>query len=245
MNSDLTPNEKKSLLEKNANRVSAEVVKEPWQQVMIKPFFEGNQYFLFITETYTDVRYVGSPPESIGKFGADTDNWVWPRHTGDFSVFRIYAGPDNLPADYSPDNKPLKPKHFLPISLDGIDEGDFTLVYGFPGQTEFYLPSFALAQTVDVVNPARIAIRDISLSIMKKHMQSSEEIRLAYSTKYNGIANYWKKYIGQVEGIKKTGAINEKQKQEIEFNSLLQKNKKLQSTYGDILSKLEALVYGS
>lgn len=106
-----------------------------------RSFFEGNQYFLFVTETYNDVRYVGSPPESIGKFGADTDNWVWPRHTGDFSVFRIYAGPDNKPAEYSPDNKPLKPKHFFPISLDGIEEGDFTLVFDFRvARINTYLP---------------------------------------------------------------------------------------------------------
>src|SRR5690606_7692217 len=136
--------ERQRQLELNMQAVRTATARESYQDVMIRSFFEGNQYFLFVTETYNDVRYVGSPPESIGKFGADTDNWVWPRHTGDFALFRIYAGPDNKPAEYSPDNKPFQPRHFFPISLDGIDEGDFTLVFGFPGRTFQYLPSFAV-----------------------------------------------------------------------------------------------------
>ncbi len=238
---DIPLAERQSQIDQNLNQIKASTTLETWQDIIIKPFFEGNQYFLFVTETYNDVRYVGSPPESIGKFGADTDNWVWPRHTGDFSVFRIYAGPDNKPAAYSPENKPLKPKHFLPVSLDGIDEGDFTLVYGFPGSTDQYLPSFALEQMVEIVNPATIAVRDISLKIMEKHMRTGEEIRLAYSPKFNGISNYWKKYKGQVEGIESTGAIEIKRQQEKEFTTLLQKNKKLNNAYGEILPKMDVL----
>src|SRR5690606_686482 len=134
----------------------SETQRESYQDILIRPFFEGNQYFLFVTETYRDVRLVGAPPASIGKFGADTDNWVWPRHTGDFSVFRIYAGPDNKPAEYSPENLPLRPRHFLPVSLDGASADDCTLVFGFPGRTGEYLPSPAMKQRMHVLNAIRL-----------------------------------------------------------------------------------------
>jgi hypothetical protein len=238
---DMDPKEKQSLLDKNLNTIRQNAQKESWQEVFVRSFFEGNQYFLFVTETYKDVRYVGSPPESIGKFGADTDNWVWPRHTGDFSVFRIYAGPDNKPAEYSPDNKPLKPRHFFPVSIDGVDEGDFTLVFGFPGRTYQYLPSYAIAQTADIIDPTRIGVRDISLGIMNKHMRNSEDVRLAYSAKYAGISNSWKKWIGEVLGLKSKNAVKEKEKQEAEFATLVRKDKQLRSKYENLLPQLKAL----
>ena len=237
----MDPAQKQAAIDRNLTIAKQNAARESWQDVFTRSFFEGNQYFLFVTETYNDVRYVGSPPESIGKFGADTDNWVWPRHTGDFSVFRIYAGPDNKPAEYSPDNKPLKPKHFFPISLDGIEEGDFTLVFGFPGRTNQYLPSFAVEQTVDIIDPARIGVRDISLGIMDKHMRADEDIRLAYSAKYAGISNSWKKWIGEVLGLKSKNAVGVKEAQEGDFTELVRKNKDLKDAYGHLLPDMKLL----
>lgn len=242
INEEMTAAERQTIIDRNLNTQRQNAKKETWQDVLIRSFFEGNQYYLFITETYNDVRYVGSPPESIGKFGADTDNWVWPRHTGDFSVFRIYAGPDNKPADYHPENKPLKPRHFFPISLDGVDEGDFTLVFGFPGRTNQYVPSFGVAQTADIIDPARIGVRDISLGIMDKHMRADPDIRLAYASKYAGLANSWKKWIGEVQGLKSKDAVGIKEKQEATFTTDLAKNKKLNAAYRHVLPELK-MVY--
>ncbi|HNM27029.1 MAG TPA: S46 family peptidase, partial [Saprospiraceae bacterium] len=150
---------------------------------MFKPMYNGNQYYMYVTVTYKDIRLVGAPPSSIGKFGSDTDNWVWPRHTGDFSLFRVYAGKDNRPADYSPDNQPYQPRHFLPVSLDGADEGDFTMVYGFPGTTNEYLPAIAVQQTAEVLDPAKVAIRDRALKIMDGFMRRDPAIKIAYIAK--------------------------------------------------------------
>ena len=190
----------------------------------------------FKTTTYRDIRLVGAPPESIGKFGADTDNWVWPRHTGDFSLFRIYAGPDNLPADYSIDNVPYKPKHFLPISLDGVEEGDFTMVFGFPGRTNEYLPSPAIEQLVETLNPAKISIREKALAIIDKYMRSDEEIRIQYASKFARVANYWKKWIGESQGLTKTKAIDKKQKYEKAFMEALPEG----SSYAGILEEFDS-----
>lgn len=238
---EMSISEKQSQIDRNLKAINESAVKESWQDVFIRPFFEGNQYFLFVTETYKDVRYVGSPPESIGKFGADTDNWVWPRHTGDFSVFRIYAGPDNKPAEYSPDNQPLKPRHFFPISLDGVKEGDFTMVFGFPGRTNQFLPSFAVEQTSSIIDPARIGVRNISLGIMDRHMRQNEDARLAYSSKYAGLANAWKKWIGEVQGLLSKGAVKEKEKCEADFQAIILKDKKLRPKYEHHLPEMKKL----
>ena len=215
----LSPKEQQPMIDRNINMVSLNTQKESYQDVMIKPFFEGNHYYLFVTETYRDIRLVGTPPESIGKFGADTDNWVWPRHTGDFAVFRIYAGPDNKPAEFSNDNVPYKPRHFFPISLDGVDEGDFTLVFGFPGKTNEYLPSYAVDQLVKTIDPARIGVRGLTLGVMDKHMRKSEAIRLAYSSKQAGLSNSYKKWIGEELGLKSKRAVSviEKEEAELEY----------------------------
>jgi hypothetical protein len=235
----MTAAERQSMIDVNSKSATSSIQKESWQEISVKPFYDGLQYYAFVTETYKDVRLVGAPPESIGKFGADTDNWVWPRHTGDFAVFRIYAGPDNKPAEYSADNKPLKPRHYLPISMDGIEEGDFTLVFGFPGKTTQYLPSFAVAQTIDILDPARVGVRNLSLGIMDKHMRQDEGVRLAYSSKYAGLSNSWKKWIGEMQGLKSTRGVAKKEKQEMEFNKKLQSNPAWQAAYGDLLPKMK------
>ncbi len=224
INDRMNLRDRQSQIDKNISRYVEGVELESYQDVFVRPFFNGNQYFAFVTTTYGDIRLVGAPPESIGKFGADTDNWVWPRHTGDFSLFRIYAGPDNLPADYSEDNIPYKPKHYLPISLDGVTAGDFTMVFGFPGSTQEYLPSVAIEQIVEQSNPAKISIRDKALNIVDKYMRSDEKTRLQYSSKFARIANYWKKWIGESTGLKKTRAIAKKKKFEKDFISSLPKD---------------------
>lgn len=213
---------RQSAIDKNLNAIKAGAKKETYQDVLIKPFFDGNQYFLFVTETYKDVRLVGAPPSSIGKFGADTDNWMWPRHTGDFSMFRIYAGKDNLPAEYSKDNVPLKPKHFLPISLDGIAENDFTMVFGFPGRTNEYLPSEAIKLTVEGQDPARVQMRDAALKVIDGFMRKDEQIKIQYATKFASTANAWKKWIGEMQGVKQTKGIERKLGFEKRFQQLAQ-----------------------
>lgn len=230
--------ERQRKIQQNITSLSASLPKESWQENKIRTFYEGNQYILFVTETFSDIRLVGAPPSSIGKFGSDTDNWVWPRHTGDFSLFRIYADKNNRPAAYSKDNVPYVPKHFLPISLDGISEDDFTLVFGYPGRTTEYLPSFAVAQIVNELNPAKIEVRDAALKVEDGFMRKDQTIKIQYASKYASIANYWKKWIGETKGLKKTNAVAVKQKQEKEFTEKVNKAGK-QQQYGNLLPEFE------
>ena len=242
--------ERQSTIDKNIEKLKAATQLADYEDIKIRPFYKGNQYFSFITVTYKDVRLVGTPPESIGKFGADTDNWVWPRHTGDFSLFRIYADANNMPAEYSPDNKPFTPKHHLPISIDGVEADDFTLVFGFPGRTNEYLPSYAIEQMVDVLNPAKIAVRDKALKIVDAEMRADPQIKIQYASKFASIANYWKKWIGEMQGLKSTGAVAKKKGMEKEFQQRLTMNpmgkkhkKKIRKNrnllYGNLLSDFE------
>ncbi|TYB71797.1 S46 family peptidase [Bizionia saleffrena] len=232
--------ERQSAISKNSNTYEATVAKEDWQDTKIKSFYEGNQYFLFVTERFNDIRLVGAPPTSIGKFGSDTDNWVFPRHTGDFSLFRIYADKNNRPAEYSKDNKPYTPKHFLPISLDGVEEGDFTLVFGFPGRTNEYLPSVAIAHITKEFNPSNIEIREGALEVIDAKMQESDEVRIKYASKQARIANAWKKWVGENLGIEKSNAISQRREFEAEFTAAL-KQKALESKYATILPEFEKL----
>ena len=214
--------------------------KEDWQNTKIKSFYKGNQYFLFITERFEDIRLVGAPPSSIGKFGSDTDNWVWPRHTGDFSLFRIYADKNNRPAKYSKDNVPYQPKHYLPVSLDGVEEGDFTLVFGFPGRTNEYLPAVAIEHITQEFNPSNIAIREAALKVIDANMKASDAIRIKYASKQARIANAWKKWIGENLGIKKSDAIAKKRAFEASFTSAM-KAQGLEDRYGHILPEFDRL----
>lgn len=236
---EMTEKERQSVIDKNKEAVKAAFQLKEHEDLMIRPFFKGNQYFAFVTLTYKDVRLVGAPPEMIGKFGSDTDNWVWPRHTGDFSLFRIYAGKDNMPAEYSEDNVPYKPKHFLPISLDGIAPEDFTLVFGFPGSTNEYLPSYAIEQMTDVLNPAKISVRDHALKIVDVEMRNDPAVKIQYASKYARIANYWKKWIGESQGLKTTDGLGRKQKLEKEFIQRIYSKPALKQKYGHILPDFE------
>ncbi len=236
----MTEREKQSTIDKNINALKKTVKKEDWQDVKVRPFYKGNQYFLFITEKFEDVRLVGAPPSSIGKFGSDTDNWVFPRHTGDFSLFRIYADKNNRPAKYSKDNVPYKPKHFLPVSLDGVEEGDFTMVFGFPGRTNEYLPATAIKHITQEFNPSNIAIREAALKEIDAQMKASDAIRIKYASKQARIANSWKKWIGENLGIKKSNAIAQRKAFEETFKKAL-KEKGLEDKYGNILPEFEKL----
>ncbi|WP_298754257.1 S46 family peptidase [uncultured Psychroserpens sp.] len=237
---DMSPRDKQSKIDINRNGVVKATQKEDWQGLKIRPFYKGNQYYLFVTERFEDIRLVGAPPSSIGKFGSDTDNWVWPRHTGDFSMFRIYADKNNRPAKYSKDNVPYKPKHFLPVSLDGIEEGDFTMVFGFPGRTNEYLPAVAVEQITQKVNPSNIAIREAALKVIDANMKADDQIRIQYASKQARIANAWKKWIGENLGIEKSGAVAIKRKFESEFTKAL-KTKGMEVKYGTILPEFDRL----
>ena len=230
--------EKQKKIQENIASVSNSSPKEAWQENKIRTFYDGNQYLLFVTETYKDVRLVGAPPSSIGKFGSDTDNWVWPRHTGDFSLFRIYADKNNRPAAYSADNVPYKPKHFFPISIAGLKENDFTMVMGYPGRTTEYLPSVAVNQIIETLNPAKIEIRDAALKVQDRFMRKSQAIKIQYASKYASVANYWKKWIGETKGLKKSNAVAAKQKLEKEFQAKVIKAGK-QAEYGNLLTDFE------
>lgn len=236
----MTEAEKQSLITKNSNALQKLVTKETWQDTKVKSFYNGNQFFLFITERYNDIRLVGAPPTSIGKFGSDTDNWVFPRHTGDFSMFRIYADKNNKPAEYSKDNVPFTPKHHLPISLDGIEEGDFTMVFGFPGRTDEYLPAVAIEHITKEYNPTNIAIREAALKVIDASMKTSDAVRIKYASKQARIANAWKKWIGENLGIKKSNAISERKAFEATFTKAL-KEKGLEEKYGFILPEFDKL----
>ena len=183
----------------------------------VEALYYGNQYFLFLYREYSDVRLVGAPPSSIGKFGGDTDNWMWPRHTGDFSIFRIYADKDNNPAPYSEENVPYRPKRHFRISLGGVEEGNFTFVYGFPGRTQEYLMSEGVRYISEVSDPHRIALRTMRLDIQKKYMDAGQAVRIQYSSKNAGVANSWKKWQGEVKGIRKMGTVGKKQEYEKAF----------------------------
>jgi len=233
--------DRQSQIDKNIASLKATTKKEKWEEVSVRPFYNGNQYYLYVTQTFSDVRFVGAPPSSIGKFGADTDNWVWPRHTGDFSMFRVYADKDNHPAAYSKDNQPYRPRHFLPISLDGADEGDFTMVYGFPGVTNEYLTEAAVRQIGEVLNPAKIAIRDRALKIMDGFMRQDSAVKIAYISRYASIANAWKKWLGEMQGLKTYKALDKKREYEAEFARRIQQNPEWNIRWKNLLPRLRQL----
>ena len=237
--SGLSEKERQSAIDKNIAALRTTFKKESYQDLLIRPFFDGNKYFLFVTETYRDIRLVGAPPSSIGNFGKDTDNWMWPRHTGDFSMFRIYAGKDNKPAAYSPDNVPYKPKRSLNISLDGGKEGDFTMVFGFPGRTNEYLHSSAIEQIVNVSDPAKIAIRAKALNVIDGFMRKDEGIKIQYAAKYANIANAYKKWQGEILGLTKTNAVAKRKELEAGFEKIVMSKPELNAAYMDLLNKLE------
>ncbi|MDA8956241.1 S46 family peptidase [Flavobacteriales bacterium] len=218
--------------------IVAEATENTHYNARVKGFFGGNDFYLMVYETFTDVRLVGAPPSSIGKYGGDTDNWMWPRHTGDFALLRVYAGADGKPAEFSEDNVPMKPRHHFPISLEGVEDGDFSMIMGFPGSTDRYLSSYGVKQAIDQKNPTIVTIRDRKLSIMKKHMDAKEKVRIQYAAKYAQTANYWKYYIGQTKGLKTMKVYEQKKAIEDKFTTWVNADPQRTEKYGQALTML-------
>lgn len=236
------PAQKQAKIAANIEALKKKTVAGTAYQADIKAFDYGNSYYCLVTEIFLDVRLVGTPPNSIGKFGGDTDNWVWPRHTGDFSVFRIYAGKDNKPAAYSKDNVPYTPLHFLPIAAGERIPGEFTMVYGFPGTTEQHLVSTQIKHIIEKERPARISMREKSLSVIDAGMRSSDAIRIQYAAKQAGIANAYKKWIGQVDGLERLGAVAVKEAAEKEYTDKALANPEWKDSYGTVVEKMKKLI---
>ena len=216
---EATELERDEIVSRISKRLESAAVKEKYQEANVKSFFYGNEYYLFVYEVYPDVRLVINPPLAIGNFGGDTDNWTWPRHTGDFSVFRVYTGPDGKPAKYSKDNIPMVPKHFIPISIKPKKENDFAMIYGYPGRTSRYITSEEVESNYLYINPSIVKIREKKLAIMDNNMKGNDEVRLKYASKYASTANYWKYYIGQNKGIDRNNVIERKKIMEDDFET--------------------------
>ncbi|MGE4288329.1 MAG: S46 family peptidase [Salinivirgaceae bacterium] len=227
------------LVDSVARVINDEATKGSHYNAEVESMFKGNFFYLFVYETFRDIRLVGAPPESIGKFGSDTDNWMWPRHTGDFSIFRIYAGPDGKPADYAEANIPYTPKHFLPISLDGVKMDDFAFIMGYPGSTQRYMTSFELKNTIDFQNPNRAKIRGLKQEIWKEDMDKDTEVRIKYASKHARSANYWKYSIEQNKALKKLKVLEQKQELEANFMQWVNQNEARKAKYGNALKLIE------
>ncbi|MEZ5197590.1 MAG: S46 family peptidase [Bacteroidales bacterium] len=236
---DLTEDERYEKVKAIAKEIEDEARGDSHFKCQVRSFFEGNEYYLFVYEVYEDVRLVGAPPSSIGKFGADTDNWMWPRHTGDFSMFRVYTDKDGNPAEYAEDNIPLKPKHHLPVSVAGVKEGDFSMILGYPGSTERYLTSYGVKMAIDIHNQTVVDIRDVKLKIMMEDMQADPAVRIKYASKYARTANYWKYYIGQTKGLKRLKVYDKKVALENEFTTWVNASDDRKKKYGEALSYIE------
>ena len=239
LSNEMREEEREAIIAATMAQLEKEAVGDTHYEAVVETFFEGNQFFLFVYETFRDVRLVGAPPSSIGKFGGDTDNWMWPRHTGDFSMFRIYCGPDGKPADFSEENVPYHPKHYFPISIKGVEEGDFAMVMGYPGSTDRYATSWGVKETMEIVNPIRVYVRTIKQEIMKADMDASETVDIQYASKYSQSANYWKYSIGQNKGLEALNVIGKKQAIEKDFFNWLQRNAEAKAKYGNALQLIE------
>lgn len=233
--------EKTDLINKNIEALIERETSSSEYEISVSSFFYGNQYILIAKEVFQDVRLVGAPPSSIGKFGADTDNWMWPRHTGDFSIFRVYASKDNKPAEVSEENVPYEPNFHLKVNTAGVQKDDFTMVFGFPGRTQEYLPASEISNTVNKYDPFRVDIRDRILNVLDAKMRVNDETRIQYASKYARISNAWKKWIGEIEGVKATKGIEKKQKLEAEFTKRINANTELKAQYSNVLPVLDSL----
>ena len=240
----LSGDEQTMKIDENIRSIEKEAGENNKYEAVVKPLFCGNQYFVYVYQVYKDVRLVGAPPSAIGKFGGDTDNWMWPRHTGDFSVFRIYADKNNEPAEFSPDNVPYRPKSFFPVSLGGVREDDFIMIFGFPGSTDRYLPSHGVELIMKQSNPDRIKIRQEKLAVLDKHMKKDAGVRIQYASKYAGTSNSWKRWQGEIKGLEKMKAIAQKQAFEERFQKWYAQSDSLKSVYSDLLPRFERLYAG-
>ncbi|MDT8393706.1 MAG: S46 family peptidase [Bacteroidales bacterium] len=239
LNDDMTEEERTEKVNEISSKIEAKAKEDTHYTASVRSFFRGNEYYLFVYEIFRDVRLVGAPPSSIGKFGADTDNWMWPRHTGDFSLFRVYSAPDGSPADYNEENIPLKPKHFLPVSVKGVERGDFAMIMGYPGSTDRYLTSYGVKLAVEESNMTIVKIREEKLAIMRQGMDADDEVRIKYASKYAGTANYWKYFIGQTKGLKRLKVYDKKVKLEDRFTKWVNSSPERKAKYGEALADIE------
>jgi len=244
LNEQMGVQERASLVRSLTETIVTEATEGNEYEAIVRSMFNGNRYFLFITQTYRDVRLVGAPPESIGKFGHDTDNWMWPRHTGDFSMFRVYTAPDGSPAEYSPENIPLKSKHHLPISTKGYEMGDFAMVMGYPGSTSRYMTSWEVQESLEIDHPIRIQVRGIKLDLMMEDMMASEKVRIQYASKHSRSSNYWKNSIGMMQALKKLKVTEKKQQEEADFAQWVDQDGERKALYGNALSDIQEAVQG-
>ncbi len=234
-----TQTQRDSVLQINISRIEKYAADTSGYDARIRPFYHGNEFYIIFSETFRDIRLVGAPPSNIGKFGGDTDNWMWPRHTGDFTLFRIYVDENNKPADYSRKNVPYNPRQHLSISLKGVEKEDFTFVFGYPGRTQQFLPAIAVEGIVEATNPVAIRLRDRRLNIMQAAMNESRLVRIQYASKYAGIANGWKKMIGESRGIRRMDGVGQKRAFEEEFIAWAAADPEMQQKYGSIIPAFE------
>jgi hypothetical protein len=238
---DMENAKRENIIDSNVNEIIKKASGDPDCNAVVRPFFMGKQFFLFVNETFRDIRLVGAPPSAIGRFGGETDNWIWPRHTGDFSIFRIYAGKENKPADYSKENVPYKPLYHFPISLKGVSEGDFTMVFGYPGTTTEYVPSFHVDMIRNYFIPKMIDIRTRKIEIMEAAINTDHMIRIQYSAKKSGLANSWKKWIGECQGLDRMATIEKKREYENRLTKWISEDSKRTEKYGNLLSEYSSL----
>ena len=237
VNGKMTETERNKAIQQEMALIEKENSEGGKYTVSVRPFFQGNEYYYFVYQDYKDVRLVGTPPESIGKFGGDTDNWEWPRHTGDFSMFRVYADKDGNPAEYSKDNVPLQPKHYLPISLKGVQENDFAMILGYPGRTNRWMPAQGIEQNIKFAYPAWIEGAKMGMDRMKVYMDKDETVNLQYASKYASTANYWKNRQGMIDALTKSGTVATKTGEEAKFNIWANKPEN-KAKYGNVVSEI-------
>lgn len=237
---EMTPQERSAKVREIANPLVEEASEDGRYDAIVKDFYFGSEYYLLVYETFKDIRLVGAPPSSIGKYGGDTDNWMWPRHTGDFAMLRIYTAPDGSPAEYAEENIPLKPRHFLPISLEGVKKDDYAMVWGFPGGTDRYLTSHGIEFAIEQNNPAIVNALDIILEVWRYHMDSDDATRIKYASDYASLANGWKYYIGQTRGLKNLDVKTQKQEIEHEFTEWVNADAERKMRYGNVLETIAA-----
>lgn len=235
----MTESQRQTIVDANSLGITGKITGDGYFNAVVRSFYYGNQYILIVSQTFRDIRLTGAPPQSIGDFGGDADNWIWPRHNADFSLFRIYADSSNNPSDFSEGNIPYKPRHFFPISTRGVKENDFAMVYGFPGRTTEYLPSYAVDLTQSIADPERVLIRDARLKIWWKAMQENDTMRLHYSSKYYGLSNSWKKWQGEILGLQRVDAVNKKQMEEDTFKHRIENNPAWKKKYAQLLPELK------
>jgi len=241
---EMTEAARRDAVMSESSAIAAEATKGTHYNARVSSYYSGNQYYLLVYEVYSDVRLVGTPPNSIGKFGHDTDNWMWPRHTGDFSVFRVYMSPDGKPAQYSKDNVPLKPKHYLPVSIKNLQKNDFAMVMGYPGGTTRYMTSYEVDEAMKITNANRIKIRGKRQEIWMKDMMADPKVNIQYASKYAGSSNYWKFSIGQNEGLTRLRTAEKKAAFEAEFMKWVNADPARIAKYGDALPLIENAVKG-